>query len=55
MNPYKINEPTAISFSGGRTSALMLYKTLERENNDGDYCPDNCTWATRAEQNRNKR
>jgi len=28
-NPYKINSPTCISFSGGRTSAYMLHKVLQ--------------------------
>lgn len=29
--------------------------TIERKENDGDYEPGNCTWATRAEQNENTR
>lgn len=29
--------------------------TIERKNNNGDYEPGNCCWATDAEQNRNQR
>ena len=38
-NPYLITEPTGISFSGGRTSALMLFLTLEANGGlpDGSY------------------
>lgn len=35
---------------GGRA----LY-SIERKNNDGDYEPGNCKWATRTEQMRNRR
>lgn len=30
-------------------------KTLDREDNDKDYDPDNCRWATQAEQRANQR
>lgn len=32
-----------------------IWLTIDRENNDWDYCKENCSWITRKEQARNRR
>lgn len=37
------------------SNGYMENLTIDRVNPEGNYCPENCRWATMAEQNRNKR
>lgn len=38
----------------GMHGRRSLY-SIERKNNDGDYEPENCKWATKLEQSKNRR
>lgn len=51
-------QPEWVGFKKFCDDMLSTYKiglTLDRKDNDGDYCLENCRWITNLEQQNNKR
>jgi hypothetical protein len=51
-NEWKYNKTAFVNWALENNYQLGL--TIERKNNDGNYAPDNCVFATKKQQNNNR-